>query len=85
MQMMWRWGEILYEQGYVNYLGLRVIIDPPEGNWEGEQIDPSNRGTLVRPPRLTQAFGDSDTPYNINFLIELPFGYVLTPNAPPSD
>lgn len=48
-ERMQRWGEMLWNEGYVSTPGLRLIVEPPEGDLGGE-VDPERPGYVVRPP-----------------------------------
>ncbi|GJC89959.1 killer toxin subunits alpha/beta [Colletotrichum liriopes] len=80
---MQRWGERLYNDGYVAAIGLRLIVEPPEGDYDTE-INPENPGYVVRPPRgYTSAAGNLN-PYELNFLIDGgSYSFVTAPHPPP--
>ncbi|KAK2024730.1 hypothetical protein LX32DRAFT_696951 [Colletotrichum zoysiae] len=80
---MQRWGEQLYADGYVGTAGLRLIVEPPEGE-VGSEIRPENPGYVVRPPRgYTTAAGNLN-PYELNFLMDNgAYSFVTAPPPPP--
>lgn len=67
---MHTWGEQLFADGYVNTLGLRLIIAPPfDSSPPNAEIDPANPGTVVRRWETTPASYPYD-PYTFSFRIE---------------
>lgn len=83
VQLLQRFGERLYREGYVNLEGLRLIIEPPNGA-PASELNPENPGYLVRPPSgYTSAAGNRD-PYQLNFLIQNGlYNFFTAPPPPP--
>ncbi|KAG6006481.1 hypothetical protein E4U21_007025 [Claviceps maximensis] len=80
-RLLHRWGQTLHRQGYVNTLGLRMIIDPPQGA-DPTEINPELPGTVSRGGGTSVVGGLN--PYNINFLLE-GSAYQFTANPAPQD
>lgn len=48
-ELLYTWGLGLWTEGYVSSLGLRLVIEPPNGP-PTEEIDPRDPGFVVYPP-----------------------------------
>ncbi|RYO92560.1 hypothetical protein DL766_002359 [Monosporascus sp. MC13-8B] len=82
LQLMQRWGEQLWNDGYASTLGLRLIIEPNDDF--GQEIDPESPGYLVRPPRGYTTAAGGLNPYELNFLLERgSYSFVTAPHPPP--
>ncbi len=80
---MQRWGELLWNQGYVSAAGLRLIVEPPSGSSETE-IDARNPGYVVRPPAGYTTAAGNNNPYSLNFLInDGIYTFITAPHPPP--
>ncbi|KAM3501935.1 hypothetical protein MY11210_009225 [Beauveria gryllotalpidicola] len=81
-ELLNRWGEMVYRQGYVSVHGLRLIMNPLAGGAPNE-INLENPGKLSLRGMGTAQVGGQN-PYSINFLISSP-NYDFVPEAPPPD
>jgi hypothetical protein len=74
---------MLWNEGYVSTPGLRLIVEPPEGDLGGE-VDPERPGYVVRPPSGYTTAAGNQNPYELNFLIENGmYSFVTEPHPPP--
>lgn len=83
-QLLQRWGERIYGEGYLRSPGLGLILESNLPSGHGEEIDPENPGTLSRGSMATTAAGHRN-PYLMNWLIDSGDLYNFFTAAPPSD